>query len=129
MSSQCEHSFSGNPRNEGTCVKCGKIVSGRWLRDEERERLLALRASKRPEFTENLVAFAQQRAGDSPVRNLRSRNFHKECREEIADALNYLCWLDDQKAVIEGSGLNAGELACLFHITEAWRWLHTGSDE
>ena len=129
MSTECEHSFSSNPRNEGVCVKCGKIVSGRWLRDGERERLLGLRASKKPEFTEGLVAFAQQRAGTTEVRNLSSRNFRKEILEEVADAFNYLCWLDDQKSVNDEGGLNAGELACLHHITEAWRWMHMATDE
>ena len=125
----CQHSFGTDPRREGTCVKCGRIVSGRWIRDPERERQLALRASKKPEHTESLVAFAQSRAGSGQVRNLLSRNMHREIREELSDALNYLCWLDDQKAVLDEGGLNAGELAALHHICEAWRWLHMGGDE
>ena len=125
----CEHSIGTDPRYENTCVKCGRIVSGRWLRSKDREGLLALRASRKPEFTHSLVQFAQERAGDTHVRNLHSRNFHREIKEEIADAFNYLAWLDDSKVIKGGIGLNAGELAALHHITEAWRWLHIGGDD
>jgi len=125
---ECEHSIGPDPRFASTCIKCGREVSGRWLRSKERERSLAMRASKKPEFTESLVAFAQQRAGESNVRNLRTRNFQREVREELADALNYLCWLDDARAIKGEGGLNAGELAALHHVVEAWRWLHTGGD-
>ena len=129
MSTACEHSIGNDPRHLRTCLKCGREVSGRWLRDPERERTLAFRASKDPEFTESLVRFAQERAGDGQVRTLVSRNFHREVREELADSFNYLCWLSDQKAVRGDEGLNAGELACLSHVCEAWRWLHMGGDE
>lgn len=124
----CEHSIGSDPRFESSCVKCGRVVSGRWVRDKERERQLALRASKKPEYTESLIAFAQQRAGETNVRSLRSRNFHREIREELADTLNYLCWLDDAKHLKGQNGLNAGELAALHHVCEAWRWMHIGGD-
>ena len=122
----CEHSVE--PRRPTTCLKCGREVSGRWLRSLERERDLALRASEEPEFTESLVRFAQFRSGSSQVRRLSSRNFRLDVMEELADALNYLCWLDDSKAVRGEGGLNAGELAALQHVTLAWRWLHLGGD-
>jgi len=122
----CEHSVE--PRRPTTCLKCGREVSGRWLRSLKRERDLALRASEEPEFTESLVRFAQFRSGSSQVRRLSSRNFRLDVMEELADALNYLCWLDDQRTVRGEGGLNAGELACLQHVTLAWRWLHVGGD-
>lgn len=103
-------------------------MSDRWLRSLERERSLALRASEEPEFTESLVKFAQFRAGSGQVRQLRSRNFRLDVMEELADALNYLCWLDDAKVVRGEGGLNAGELAALQHVALAWRWLHLGGD-
>jgi hypothetical protein len=104
-------------------------VDGRWLRDIDRERNLVLRSASKPEFAESLIAFAHNRAGNSNVRSVRSRNFHREIKEELADAVNYLCWLDDQKYLRGIDGLNAGELAALHHVTEAWRWLHVGGDE
>lgn len=126
---ECEHSIGGNPRHPNTCIKCGREVSGRWLRDLRREASLVYRASKKPEYSASLIHFAQSRAGDKPVRSLRSRNMRREIEEELADAVNYLCWLDDQKAVKGLEGLNAGELAALHHVCEAWRWLHAGDDE
>ena len=87
----CEHSIGEDPRFPRTCIKCGREVSGRWLRDLQRESELALRASKKPEFTESLIQFAQARAGKSNVRRLKSRNLRREIQEELADALNYLC--------------------------------------
>lgn len=123
----CEHSIGNDPRYD-SCVKCGREMNGRWIRDKERERKLIMRASRKPEYTESLVNFAQERAGDSQVRNLTSRSFIREIREEIADAANYLCWLDDQRVINGEDGLNAGELAALNHVTEAWRWLHIGGD-
>ena len=129
MTSNCEHSIGNDPRNETTCIKCGRSVDGRWLRDTKRERHLVLRSSSKPEFAESLVNFAQKRAGDTNVRQVRSRNFTREIKEELADAMNYLCWLDDQKYLRGLDGLNAGELAALHHVTEAWRWLHVGGDE
>ncbi|NBV77927.1 hypothetical protein EBR66_07210 [bacterium] len=93
-----------------------------------RERDLALRASEEPEFTESLVRFAHFRSGSGPVRRLTSRNWRVDVLEELADALNYLCWLDDAKAITDEGGLNAGELAALHHVTEAWKWMHLGGD-
>lgn len=126
---RCEHSIGDNPRKTTTCIKCGREVLGRWLRDKRREADLVYRASKEPEYSASLVALAQTRAGDKPVRGLTSRNFRREIEEELADAINYLCWLDDQKNLQGLDGLNAGELACLHHLTSAWRWLHSSGDE
>ena len=128
---ECEHSLGNDPRRieSGACLKCGRTVSGRWRRDKNRERDLVLRASAKPEFSESLVRFAHARSGDGEVRNLRSRNMRREIEEELADAVNYFCWLDDQKAIKGLVGLNAGELAALHHLTEAWRWMHSGGDE
>jgi hypothetical protein len=53
----------------------------------------------------------------------------REIQEELADACNYLCWLDDQKSIKGEEGLNAGEIAALHHVIEAWRWLAVGGDE
>jgi len=125
----CEHSIGNDPRHPTTCLKCGREVSGRWLRDLGRERQLIVRASKDQVHSENLVRFAQSRSGLDSVRMLRSRSFHTEVREELADAANYLCWLDDQRHIRGEDGLTAGELACLHHLTEAWRWLHVGSED
>lgn len=125
----CEHSIGDDPRFPTTCIKCGKNVSERWIRDTERERQLLLRASKKPEFTESLVQFAQSRSGKSNVRRLKSRNMRREIQEELGDAANYFCWLDDQKVIKGEDGLNAGELAALHHVVEAWRWLAIGGDE
>ena len=126
---RCEHSIGDNPRRPTTCIKCGREVSGRWIRDKRREANLVYRASKKPEFSASLIALAQMRAGDKPVRGLASRNFRLEVIEELADAVNYLCWLDDQRALQKLGGLNAGELAALHHLTEAWRWLHSSGDD
>lgn len=129
MSTVCEHSVGNDPRHLTTCLKCGREVNGRWLRDKGREEELVLRASKPSETIRGLIHFAQERAGDSQVRNLTSRSFLREIREELADATNYLCWLDDQRVIAGEYGLNAGELAALHHVTEAWKWLHIGGAE
>ena len=39
-----------------------------------------------------LTAFAEERSGEGPVRDLSTRDFLQEVLEELADARNYLVW-------------------------------------
>ena len=41
---------------------------------------------------DELIAFAELRAGHGPVRDLLTRDMGREVREELADARNYLVW-------------------------------------
>jgi hypothetical protein len=48
-----------------------------------------------------LIAFAEARAGDAPVRDIDSRDFGRELREELADARNYAVWWLEQIGLAE----------------------------
>jgi hypothetical protein len=62
---------------------------------ERRETVLA--AGRAPSAA--LIAFAEERAGTSDVRDVHRRDFGREVLEELADCRNYLVWwmgqLDD----------------------------------
>jgi hypothetical protein len=45
-----------------------------------------------PGVADQLSAFAQQRAGDGPIRDPARRDMAREACEEIADGRNYLVW-------------------------------------
>lgn len=53
--------------------------------------------SARARTIEQLITFAEARAGDGPVRELADRDFAREIREELADARNYLVWAARQE--------------------------------
>lgn len=57
---------------------------------------------------ERLIAFAEQRAGDGPVRDMATRDFGREVIEELADARNYLVWMAAQLAGSDDRGELAG---------------------
>lgn len=62
-------------------------------RDFGSERTWTIRAGEsRRVSVAQLVAFAEDRAGAGPVRDLETRDFGLEVREELADARNYLVW-------------------------------------
>lgn len=122
---QCEHSAGSNPRKQDTCVKCGRPIEGRWRRDIEREAELIQRAAGPNDDVSDLVALSIARSGTGAVRSLRTRNFFIEVREELSDAANYLCWLDDQRVLGGEDGLRNNELIALHHVAQAWRWLHS----
>lgn len=127
----CEHSVGANPRNATTCVKCGRSLSGRWLRDPERRRELLLRVASAPgqAAAESLAAYAEARTQSGPVRRLKTRNFRREILEELGDAANYFAWLDDQRALRDAGGLSHEETIALHHLVQAWRWMHSQGED
>lgn len=75
--------------------------------------------------SDRLIAFAELRAGDGPVRDAAARNFGREVVEELADARNYLVWWAEQ--VVRSASLDelAGELSeaigeCLAAVSVAY---------
>lgn len=61
---------------------------------------------------DDLIRFAESRAGGVPVRQLQTRDFTREVLEELADARNYLVWRAQQelgRAVPDGEVV--GEVA------------------
>lgn len=120
----CEHSIGNDPRKANQCVKCGRTLGGRWIRNMEREAELVQRAAGLHDVSD-LVQFAQGRAGTGQVRRLRSRSFYVEIREELSDAVNYFAWLEDQRILNGDEGLSGNELAALHHVVQAWRHLHS----
>jgi hypothetical protein len=68
-------------------------------RDVSFERMLTLQAgeSVHARTVEQLVTFAEARAGDGPVHDRDGRDFPREVREELADARNYLVWAAEQE--------------------------------
>ena len=124
----CEHSVGNDPRKANQCVKCGRTLGGRWVRNLGREAALVQRAAGLVNIGD-LVHVAQQRAGSGQVRRLRSRSFYVEIREELSDAVNYFAWLDDQRVLNGEEGLTHNELNALHHVTQAWRWLHSADGD
>jgi hypothetical protein len=60
--------------------------------------------------SDRLIAFAEARAGQAPVRERDTRNFGREVLEELADARNYLVWWVEQIARLHSSDDLAGEI-------------------
>jgi alkylation response protein AidB-like acyl-CoA dehydrogenase len=73
-------------------------------------RWTALAAASARIDDDRLSSFAEQRAGDAPVRDLETRNFAREVLEELADARNYLVWWSQQVTALDDSSELTGEI-------------------
>jgi hypothetical protein len=58
-----------------------------------------------------LMVFAEQRAGQDPVRGAAGRDFGLEALEELADARNYLVWWAEQTLRSDPRGELGGEIS------------------
>ncbi len=81
-------------RPSGDVVALGADLAPVPERDLRFERAFTMQAAEAGGvgFAE-LIRFAEQRAGDEPVRDPGGRDFVLEVLEELADARNYLVWL------------------------------------
>jgi hypothetical protein len=119
------------PNNRGTCVRCGRQLSGPRPRNIDLERNLTDQAGTAagldPLSAESLSALADHRALPGGV--LPGRDLVQEVREELADARNYLCWTieENHAGYLSGDPLASERVAkamdALSHVVAAWQAL------
>jgi len=112
-------------------VKCGRVLGGGWVRDEEHEGALLLRHTESVPLAAYALKYVQSRAGvDSEIHNVAHRDFHREALEEYVDAVAYLVFRSYQRK-IHGyeDDLSSGESMALYHTLEAMRCLQVDDDD
>lgn len=130
---KCNHSLGNDPRRKerGECVKCGRVLGGGWVRDEETEGALILRHTEHVDLAAWAFARMQERAGvDTEIRNVAHRDLRREFIEEQIDAVAYLTFTMYQRR-IHGyeDELSSSQSMALYHTLEALRCILMDSDD
>ena len=92
-----------DPRKQGSCVRCGRVLppappSPDDLCDEAFETQATLVAARQAGVDGRaLDAFARARKMPGLVKQHATRDFHQEVAEELADARNYVVWWMEQE--------------------------------
>lgn len=124
----CDHEASPNPRADGMCVKCARVIpQAERPRDPAREAeivQLAVQSLHGHLDDEGLSKFANDRAWDGGVRV--GENWLRHAKEEIADARHYLVWhIEDHWAAHQAGDSDATDevvaaLASLADLIRIW---------
>lgn len=124
----CQRSTTPNAR--GSCVKCGHAMPPERARNVPLERELTRLAARAAGYTDGPLGLddvADHRAHPGGV---RSRDFEREAREELADCRSYLVWACEPvwEAHLAGDPEASATvercLRALAGVVTAWRELH-----